>query len=75
MWDEPDIKLKSDHWFSFDLHDFLRQIVIEKKIDSQNLPFQAPICNLNLCLQLDITPETAVMPDGEWPISIPISVY
>ena len=26
--------------------------------------FQAPICNLNLCLQPDITPETAELPEG-----------
>ena len=26
--------------------------------------FQAPICNLNLCLQPDITPETTGMPEG-----------
>ena len=27
-------------------------------------PFQAPICNLNLCLQPDITPETTELPEG-----------
>ena len=26
--------------------------------------FQAPICNLNLCLQPDITPETTELPEG-----------